>query len=259
MTPAPTGQSPTSRRKFCRHCGSLSVLKKIHGSLDTLERTFLEIVQDVLNACQQQLYDWWRSFQKNANNVVRDEIASRHASKTLSAFERSDHRLQAWLKDALERGGAAIYSKPNTEDPRNTREQLGSKYVLKTMASHLAGTIGSVTAENENTYPMGALALAAAAVQRTFEWYLRDQPKGIKQTNFSLNNAGELTGFWQDNAIADLLEKPHQFKRILQRALKLVDAPAVVVKLSQSKVTATALYIRKRSSSPGIDMSSTYK
>ncbi|KAI9069865.1 hypothetical protein FKP32DRAFT_1671020 [Trametes sanguinea] len=151
-------------------------------SLDTLERTFLDIVQEVFDVvfperqyelkkgdriyawCQQQIYDWRRSFQKNANNAVRDEIAARRASATLSVFERSDHGLQAWLKDALARGGPAIYGKPNTADPRNAREQLGSKYVLKTMAAHLAGTVGSVASGSENAYPVGALALAAAAV-----------------------------------------------------------------------------------------------
>ncbi|KAI9068218.1 hypothetical protein FKP32DRAFT_1609017 [Trametes sanguinea] len=177
------------------------------------------------------------SFQKVANTAVRDEVAARRSDPAMTAYERSDHGLLEWLKSALARGGAAIYGRPNVAQPHNAREQLGSS------------TNGSIA--SEEPYPIGALALSAAAVQRAFEWYINDQPRGIKQTNFSLNNVGELTGFWQENAIADLLTKPHRLDRILGQALKMVEAPAAAdAKPSRSRVNAASLYLRERSSSP---------
>lgn len=88
-------------------------------------------------------------------------------------------------------------------------------------------------------------------VQRAFEWALNDQPRGLKQSTFSLKSAGETTGVWHDTAVADLVEKPQRLVRILERASQLIALTATVnAKPSRSKAQAISMYIRERSSSP---------
>ncbi|KAH9855653.1 hypothetical protein C2E23DRAFT_950498, partial [Lenzites betulinus] len=185
-----------------------------------------------------------------ANAAVRDAKAARQASTKLSDYDRSDQGLQKWLDQALQRGGAAMWGKPNTHNPDDAREQLQSTFVVHVMTAHLARTVGSVYDVPDHVYPVGALSLAAAAVQRAFEWYLNDQPRGLKQTTFSLKNAGELTGVWHDGAVADLLEKPHRLERLLQQASTSVAAPVMKGKPCRSKAKAISMYVRERSSSP---------
>ncbi|KAH9846009.1 hypothetical protein C2E23DRAFT_625992 [Lenzites betulinus] len=237
-------------------------------SLDTADFTFQELVQELVNQvfpeqhyrvekrdniykwCQQQVYEWHRTFQKFAFAAVRDEKATRQANTKLSPYDRSDQGILSWLDHALQKGGAAMWGQPNTIKPNDAREQLQSKYVICVMAAHLGRTVGSVLEPPEDAYPVGALSLAAAAVQRAFEWYLNDQPRGIPQSTFSLKSAGELTGIWHDTAVTDLVNKPHRLARLLKQASRSVASPVANTKPSRSKVKAISMYIRERSSSP---------
>lgn len=90
-------------------------------------------------------------------------------------------------------------------------------------------------------------------VQRAFQWYRDDKPRGLKQTPFSSTNVGEITGFWRDNAVSDLLKKLHRFDRLLESAVTFVETPATnAPKPSGAKVMALSMYVRERSSSPPV-------
>ncbi|KAH9845976.1 hypothetical protein C2E23DRAFT_740202 [Lenzites betulinus] len=204
--------------------------------------------------CQQQAYDWRRNFQKTANAVVLQERTARLADDTLTASERSEHGVNRWLKHAMLAGGEAMWGDPDIRVPGNARKQLQSKYVLQVVAYHLASTIGSVMPDSEEQYPVGALALAAAAVQRAFEWYLHDQPRGIKQGHFSTANVAGLTSYWRNSAVAELLDTPHRFDRLLESATLLIDAASVRTKPCRSQIAAASMYTRERSSSPAPPM-----
>ncbi|KAI0351063.1 hypothetical protein OH77DRAFT_1498750 [Trametes cingulata] len=186
-------------------------------------------------------------YAKVANATVRDEIATRQADTKLSDYSRSSQGILDWLEDALRAGGEAMFGSPNVRSPHQAREQLQSKYVLKVIATHLGRIGGSVLDAPEDAYPIGALALSAAAVQRSFQWYLKDQPKGVKQATFSSTKAGALTGFWQESAVADLMQKPHRLQRLLDRAADFVSAPSAK---AAAKAQAASIYFRERSSSP---------
>ncbi|KAI0331218.1 hypothetical protein GY45DRAFT_1213308, partial [Cubamyces sp. BRFM 1775] len=180
---------------------------------------------------------------------VQAEIAGRKANTKLSERARSAHGIQEWLNDALMRGGEAIYGEPDIAVPENARKSLQSKYVLKVLAlAHLGRTTSSISDED---YPSGALALAATAVQRAFQWRRDDQPRGLKPMAFSSTNVGEATGFWRDKAVKELLEKLHRFDQLLENAVALIETPAIkTAKPSGAKALALDMYVRERSSSP---------
>ncbi|KAI0735780.1 hypothetical protein C8Q76DRAFT_792287 [Earliella scabrosa] len=90
-------------------------------------------------------------------------------------------------------------------------EQLRSVFMLKVVGSHMSTIIGSVhTTNNPNDLcPVGAVALAAAAIEHVFIYYSCDQQKGIPIKKFSVKHGvGFDTGKWQDDAVADLPTRP---------------------------------------------------
>ncbi|EIW51959.1 uncharacterized protein TRAVEDRAFT_61384 [Trametes versicolor FP-101664 SS1] len=185
----------------------------------------------------------------HANTAVQRERSLRLADKRLAASERSERGMSIWQEQALCAGGEAMWGDPDIRVPGNARKHLQSKYILQVMANHLGSTVNSVLVQDDQ-YPVGALALAAAAVQRSFEWYLYDQPKGIEQGHFSIGNAGGLTAHWRDTAVADLLAAPHRFDRLLETAMSMTNVSAVKTKPCRSQLAAAAMYSRERSSSP---------
>ena len=66
--------------------------------------------------CQQQIYEWHRGFQRTANYVVRAEIQRRREDRTMPQDERSEAAVRDWLIDALAKGGAAHWGRPNIAD-----------------------------------------------------------------------------------------------------------------------------------------------
>ncbi|KAH9891965.1 hypothetical protein C8Q73DRAFT_802154 [Cubamyces lactineus] len=143
----------------------------------------------------------------------------------LSERARSAHGIREWHNDALMCGGEAVYGEPDIAVPENVRKSLQSKYVLKVLAlTHLGRMTSSKLDED---YPSGALALAAMAVQRTFQSRRDDQPRGLKPMEFSSTNVREATGFWRDKAVKELLEKLHRFDQLLENTVALIETPAI--------------------------------
>ncbi|RPD53501.1 hypothetical protein L227DRAFT_513161, partial [Lentinus tigrinus ALCF2SS1-6] len=194
----------------------------------------------------------------HANNAVRAEMARCEADKSLSKQERSDAAVRAWVKEAIELGGEAIWGRPNIAVPEEAKDQLQSPYILKVMAYHLGAIQGSVWVANddEKVLPEGALALAACAVEHAFEWYSDGQGRGIPQPSFSKDDAGKDTVKWHVTAVDALLEKPHRFECLLERARALVTVPAPPPMHTSANRHAgkgsvmNRRYIRERSSSP---------
>ncbi|OJT08351.1 hypothetical protein TRAPUB_751 [Trametes pubescens] len=205
-------------------------------------------VDSVYGWCKQQAYDWRHNFQKHANTAVQHERDARLADEALSDAERSAHGIRIWLTQATTTGGEAMWGEPDIRTPRNARKQLHSKYILQVLADHLQGTVGSIMQNDQ--YPVGALALAITAVQRAFEWYLHDHPKGIKQEPFSVRNIGGLTAHWRNTAVADLLKMPHRFEQLLESATSQINVSPAKTKPCRSQLAAAVMYTRERSSSP---------
>ncbi|KAI0751949.1 hypothetical protein C8Q80DRAFT_1311172, partial [Daedaleopsis nitida] len=185
-----------------------------------------------------------------ATQSVRAEVSKREANLALAPELRTKIAVQSWLCEQIQRGGAAIFGAPNTQRPERARDQLQSTYILEVLVYHLEAMRGSrLQSDGEDPGdPVGAIALAAAAVERAFIWYTGDQTKGIPQSKFSKENAGALTGRWRDTAVQDLVEKPHRMARLLLAARDLVK-PADDDDLSMHH-GPHHLYIRERSSSP---------
>ncbi|TFK82006.1 hypothetical protein K466DRAFT_317720 [Polyporus arcularius HHB13444] len=184
-------------------------------------------------------------------------MSARQEDETLSLRQRSPAGICDWLDDAISLGGEAIFGRPNVIEPRDAQDQLQSRFVLKVMAYHIGATLGSVfdSDEGDQPLPVGALALAACAVERAFLWYKDDQPKGLPMTPFSRNHAGKDTGKWRETAVQELVDRTHRFERLLSRARALVTVvppPALPSGTTQQGSATNRLYVRERSSSPPV-------
>ncbi|KAI0757758.1 hypothetical protein C8Q80DRAFT_1265618 [Daedaleopsis nitida] len=196
---------------------------------------------------QHQVYEWHCGFQKAANLAIRSSKKERQEDPTLHPQLRTTQAIEIWLCEAIQRGGAAMFGRPNTATPELARDQLQSKFVLKAVAFHLAAIKGSVLPDEDGQEdPVGAIALAAAAVERAFLWYTGDHHKGVPQSPFSKDTAGALTGKWRETSVQDMQDKPHRLARLLSAATKMVK-PAKEEELYHGP---NHLYVRERSSSP---------
>ncbi|TFK80147.1 hypothetical protein K466DRAFT_504393, partial [Polyporus arcularius HHB13444] len=184
-----------------------------------------------------------------ANTIVRTEIEARREDRKIPKDERTEGAILEWVSDAIEQGGAAHWGRPNIIDPESAKDQLQSKFVLKVVAYHLRMSMGSIWSpeDDESADPIGAIALAACAIERSFEWYSKNQLKGLPQAKFSKKLAGADMGRWRDSAVQDLIDKPHRLERMLTGAMALVSVP---LRTAVPKHTVNRLYVRERSSSP---------
>ncbi|KAI1790349.1 hypothetical protein LXA43DRAFT_947157 [Ganoderma leucocontextum] len=208
--------------------------------------------------CRQQAYDWRRGFQNAANATAANAIELCRANTKLSAEQRTDHGLYQWVCDATEPGREAMFGQPNIAEPNQAKELLQSSYIIQTVAYHLKLTIRSVNVPNDSLVPVGAIALAAAAVERAFLWHVNGQPKGLPRPKFNRRHAGPLTGDWRDTGVQDLEDHPHRLESLLDRVLLLLGSDsksADTMATSQDKGTRRSLYQRERSSSPAAPLS----
>ncbi|KAI0685978.1 hypothetical protein C8T65DRAFT_556093, partial [Cerioporus squamosus] len=184
-----------------------------------------------------------------ANQVVRTEIDARREDKKRPKEERTEAGILSWIDDAIAPGGAAHWGRPDIMDPSAAKDQLQSKFVLTVVAYHLRMTTGSVYSPepDESADPVGAIALAACAVERAFMWYSENQLKGLPQAKFSKKLAGRDAGRWRDTAVQDLIDKPHRLARLLTGAMALVSPPGRPAAPAHG---INWLYVRERSSSP---------
>ncbi|KAH9910466.1 uncharacterized protein BXZ73DRAFT_25481, partial [Epithele typhae] len=146
------------------------------------------------------------------------------ADAWLSKYERSDGGLRAWLDAALLPGGAMLYGDPDIENNNKAKEFMQSSFVLATMEHHASWTKGALRPRREDRpYPVGALALALAAIERAFRYHSLQSPngKGTAMPAFSKVKAGSLTTKWMRTAVADLLEMSESFDRLVEAADEL--------------------------------------
>ncbi|RDX40197.1 hypothetical protein OH76DRAFT_1366582, partial [Lentinus brumalis] len=185
---------------------------------------------------------------------VQTKMLRQKEDENLPAEERTPEGIRTWLVDAISRGGEALFGQPDIDKPAHAKDQLQSRFVLKLMAYHLSATLGSVftSEEGDHALPVGALSLAACAVERAFQWYRDDQPNGLPMKAFSRNYAGKCTGKWRDTAVQELIDRSHRFERLLSRARALVTAvaPPPLTSAAEGGPAMNNLYVRERSSSP---------
>ncbi|KAI1786042.1 hypothetical protein LXA43DRAFT_1035476 [Ganoderma leucocontextum] len=151
-----------------------------------------------------------------------------------------------------------MFGQPNIVEPNQAKELLQSSYIIQTVAYHLKLIIGSVDVPNDSLIPVGAIALAAAAVERAFLWHVNGQPKGLPRPKFNRRRAGLLTGDWRDTGVRDLEDHPRRLESLLDRALLLLGSDsksADAMATSQDMGTRRSLYQRERSSSPAAPFS----
>ncbi|KAI1784165.1 hypothetical protein LXA43DRAFT_893224 [Ganoderma leucocontextum] len=207
----------------------------------------------IIFQCRQQAYDWRRGFLKAANAAVTKAIDLRRANTKLSPEERADHGLYQWVCNATKPGGEAMFGQPNIAEPDQAKELLQSSYVVQAVAYHFKSIVGTINVDRDPLTPVGAIALAAAAVERAFRWHVDGKPKGLPHPKFNRLRAGPLTGEWRDTGVQDLLDHPNRMESLLDRALAPLESELKLedtTELSQGTSTRHSLYRRERSSSP---------
>ncbi|KAH9929925.1 uncharacterized protein BXZ73DRAFT_78031 [Epithele typhae] len=144
---------------------------------------------------RQQIYDYRKDIQRVATASVKDAVDERRLGPNLPRKDKTDTALKNWLIDATAKAGCI--------SPDNAREIFRSPYILAVMAHHIHLTKGSARTESERRFPIGALALTCAAVQRAFENHRIQSTRST--TNFTFKDAGTLTAMWC-NASSTILD-----------------------------------------------------
>ncbi|KAH9911088.1 uncharacterized protein BXZ73DRAFT_108247 [Epithele typhae] len=164
------------------------------------------------------LYDWRKGFATTAIEAVQDEIDRRLCDTVnVSPKDRTPNGIRRWLDEATKIGGEAMWGQPNTENHGiYARLQLQSKFVLKVLGFHLDSIEGSVV--KHPGFPVGALAMAAAAVERAFEHFINRKSKKENPPPFSARLNRDLTVKWRNTAVADLLKHPRRLEELMECA-----------------------------------------
>ena len=57
-------------------------------------------------------------------------------------------------------------------------------------------------------------------MQRAFDYYIHERPRGVKQKEFSANGAAALTAEWLEGNVSWAMKKESRFEAIIDAAMK---------------------------------------
>ncbi|CDO77187.1 hypothetical protein BN946_scf184705.g12 [Trametes cinnabarina] len=182
----------------------------------------LELCQEVIDEIRQRIYDWRGNFANAAVVAIGDAISARFGSRP------SRSAVQAWVKEATSDGGEAFWAQPHT-NPAMAHGKMQSPFILRSFATHLTATEGSV---RDYGYPGGALALATTAVQHCFPMFSKGSFEPGKA--FNVANVGALTESWYHKVHRAFVVKPEKFDALIRSASR--HAPAVRPRRNQAGI-----------------------
>ncbi|KAI9056388.1 hypothetical protein FKP32DRAFT_1607920 [Trametes sanguinea] len=160
----------------------------------------------VYKVIRQHIYEWRNNFANMAVEAINDAIMVQFGSRP------SPSAANDWVRAAIMDSGEAFWAHPHP-DPAQARGKMQSPYILKSFATHLIATSGSV---RDYGYPGGALALAAAAVQHIFPMFRKGTFKPGK--GFTETNVTVLTESWYRRVHRAFVEKPEKFEALILNA-----------------------------------------
>ncbi|KAI9070394.1 hypothetical protein FKP32DRAFT_1599331 [Trametes sanguinea] len=170
-----------------------------------IELTKADVTYKVI---RQHIYEWRSNFANAAVIAIEEAITAKFGSRPSRSAANS------WVKAATEAGGEAFWAQAH-RDPAKARGKMQSAYILKSFATHLTATAGSV---RDFGYPGGALALAATAVQHCFPMFSRGSFEPGKA--FTAVNVGALTDSWYHKVHRAFVEKPEKFDALIRSAAR---------------------------------------
>lgn len=196
------------------------------------------------------MYAWRSSFAQAAVSAIQEAIVSKFGQPP------KIREVKLWAAAAIMSGGEAMWARPKTQVRRHiymtvmgglfltlmqaarAEGKLQSKYVLKTFATHLTATTGSL---HDYGYPGGALAIAAAAVcailddsgipnpalQVKHVFPMFETGVFVAAGAFSGTNVENDTSDWYTKTVSKFVRTPDHFKVLLRQAAKFATASKV--------------------------------
>ncbi|KAL1940124.1 hypothetical protein VTO73DRAFT_9459 [Trametes versicolor] len=171
--------------------------------------------EPIYKLTQQAVYAWRSSFAQAAVSAIQEAIVSKFGQPP------KIREVKLWAAAAIMSGGEAMWARPKTQAAR-AEGKLQSKYVLKTFATHLTATTGSL---HDYGYPGGALAIAAAAVKHVFPMF--ETGVFVAAGAFSGTNVENDTSDWYTKTVSKFVRTPDHFKVLLRQAAKFATASKV--------------------------------
>ncbi|TFK84481.1 hypothetical protein K466DRAFT_567207 [Polyporus arcularius HHB13444] len=160
----------------------------------------------IYKVIQQEVYEWRSRFASAAISAVDDAISEKFGANPRRA------EVQAWIRDATSPGGESLWAQPH-RNPERAHGSLQSRFVLRSFATHLHATNGSIYLYGP---PVGALSLAATAVQHVFPMYKTG--RFIPGRAFSSANVGYLTESWYRKSVRRYARREEKFAKLARKA-----------------------------------------